>query len=105
MSVKTKLLKSAIFVHRERIKFVVIFIVSLFSLKVSCILISFLFSLKYRDQVRFQLAVEWLKDTNIPIGEIAFELHYSEINSFTRSFKRWTGVTPSDYRYRLHSTR
>ncbi|WP_196215599.1 helix-turn-helix transcriptional regulator [Cyanobacterium aponinum] len=57
------------------------------------------------DQVRFQLAVEWLKDTNIPIGEIAFELHYSEINSFTRSFKRWTGVTPSDYRYRLHSTR
>lgn len=54
------------------------------------------------DQVRFQLAAEWLKDTDIPIGEIAFELHYSEINSFTRSFKRWTGVTPSEYRNRLY---
>lgn len=53
------------------------------------------------DQVRFQLAVEWLKDSTIPIGEIAFELHYSEINSFTRSFKRWTGLTPSEYHHRL----
>lgn len=57
------------------------------------------------DQVRFQLAVEWLQDKTISMGEIAFELHYSDINSFTRSFKRWTGLTPSEYRVRSYSTR
>lgn len=54
------------------------------------------------DQVRLQLAVECMKDPNISIGEIAFELQYSEMNSFSRSFKRWTGVTPSEYRNRLY---
>ncbi|WP_206602594.1 hypothetical protein, partial [Cyanobacterium aponinum] len=53
--------KSAIFVHRERIKFVVIFIVSLFSLKVSCILISFLFSLKYSYKIIITEAIEQIK--------------------------------------------
>lgn len=53
------------------------------------------------DQVRFQLAIEWLKDNTIPIGDIALELHYSEVNNFTRAFKKWTGLTPSEYRCRL----
>ncbi|WP_158412742.1 helix-turn-helix domain-containing protein [Geminocystis herdmanii] len=53
------------------------------------------------DQVRFQLAVEWLKDKTIPIGDIALELQYSEVNNFTRAFKRWTGLTPREYRHRL----
>ncbi|MGI0483713.1 helix-turn-helix transcriptional regulator [Geminocystis sp. CENA526] len=54
------------------------------------------------DQVRFQLAVQWLQDNSISVSEIAFELQYNEINSFRRSFKRWTGVTPSEYRNRLY---
>jgi AraC-like DNA-binding protein len=53
------------------------------------------------DQVRFQLAVEYLKDNTIKIGDIAFELNYSEVNNFTRAFKKWTGLTPSEYRHRL----
>ncbi|NCO73926.1 MAG: helix-turn-helix transcriptional regulator [Cyanobacteria bacterium] len=53
------------------------------------------------DQVRFQLAVEYLKDNTIKIGDIAFELNYSEVNNFTRAFKKWTGLTPREYRHRL----
>ncbi|WP_373481347.1 helix-turn-helix domain-containing protein [Geminocystis sp.] len=53
------------------------------------------------NQVRFQLAVEYLKDNTIKIGDIAFELNYSEVNNFTRAFKKWTGLTPSEYRHRL----
>lgn len=56
------------------------------------------------DQVRFQLAVDWLKDSTIPIGNIALELHYSELSNFTRAFQRWAGVTPSEYRCLSRST-
>lgn len=39
-----------------------------------------------------------LKNTAMPIMEIARSLGYSDAAHFTRAFKRWTGVTPSDFR-------
>jgi AraC-like DNA-binding protein len=40
--------------------------------------------------------VEGLLDAAGP--EIAYLLGFSEPNSFFRSFKRWTGKTPADFR-------
>ena len=57
--------------------------------------------LNYKDllnQVREQRAMELLRQSDIPITDIAFELGYYDSSSFTRSFKRWTGVSPSEYR-------
>jgi AraC-like DNA-binding protein len=48
--------------------------------------------------VRRQLAVELLIDTNLTVEQIAFELGYAETSSFTRAFTRWTGRPPSRYR-------
>jgi AraC-like DNA-binding protein len=39
-----------------------------------------------------------LKKTDIPIKEIARMLGYSDTPHFTRAFKRWTGISPSDFR-------
>ena len=55
----------------------------------------------YRDiieYVRHQLAMDYLLDQQIIIKEIAFMLGYSDLASFRRAFKRWTGQTPSEYR-------
>ena len=36
--------------------------------------------------------------TDLPISEIAFELHFSTVSYFVRSFRQFTGQTPLTYR-------
>ena len=50
------------------------------------------------DSVRHEIAVAHLKDPRVELAEIAFLLGYSESSAFHRSFKRWTGRTPLDFR-------
>ncbi|MEO0872698.1 MAG: helix-turn-helix transcriptional regulator, partial [Pseudomonadota bacterium] len=41
-----------------------------------------------------------LRTTDKTIQEIAFELGFDTASNFARSFKQWTGVTPSAFRQR-----
>lgn len=50
------------------------------------------------DGIRAQLAVEYLNDASLTIADIAHRLGFSEIRSFQRRFRLWTGLTPSAYR-------
>lgn len=55
----------------------------------------------FRDvlsDVRRELAFRYLRDAEVPIGEIAFLVGFSDANAFHRAFERWTGRTPSDFR-------
>ncbi len=49
-------------------------------------------------QVRHQLALNYIKEGQLSILQIAEKLGYSETSSFTRAFKRWTGQSPNNYR-------
>ena len=53
------------------------------------------------DDTRKRLALAYLKDSKNTLTQIAFLLGYSEVSTFNRSFKRWTGKTPLDYRRSL----
>ncbi|GAC1352238.1 MAG: AraC family transcriptional regulator [Polyangiales bacterium] len=50
------------------------------------------------DDIRRQLAQEYLREGRLSIGEIAFVIGYSEPAAFHRAFYRWTGQTPTSYR-------
>ncbi len=51
-------------------------------------------------RVRTNLAVQYLTESTQAIGEVAYALGFSEVSTFHRAFKRWTGVTPAAYRRR-----
>jgi AraC-like DNA-binding protein len=48
--------------------------------------------------LRAELATRYLQEPNESVGEIAFLLGFSEPSTFHRAFKRWTGMTPAQYR-------
>jgi AraC-like DNA-binding protein len=52
------------------------------------------------DGVRNARARELLDDDTLSLGEIAFELGFSDEGTFGRAFRRWTGVAPGAYRTR-----
>lgn len=50
------------------------------------------------EQVRHESACRMLAGTDLQTGEIAFLLGFEELNSFTRAFRSWEGVTPLRWR-------
>jgi len=50
------------------------------------------------DVVRRRLAQRWLADEARTLSEIAFALGFSDLATFSRAFKRWTGKPPGVWR-------
>jgi AraC-like DNA-binding protein len=50
------------------------------------------------NEIRFEIARQLLQDTEVPLGQIAAALGYSEASAFTRAFRRWSGQTPTAWR-------
>ncbi len=50
------------------------------------------------DEVRTELAQNYLSHTSMNVDQIASLLGYTEATNFRRAFKRWVGLSPRDYR-------
>ena len=50
------------------------------------------------NEIRQELACQYLREEETSITEIAFLLGFSESSAFSRAFKRWMGVSPAKYR-------
>ena len=50
------------------------------------------------DEVRKEMAIEYLRNSNLPIEEIAALVGYSDPSNFRKAFRRWTSHAPSYYR-------
>jgi len=50
------------------------------------------------DRVRLEAARQLLEGTRLPLDDIAASLGYASVSPFMRSFRRWTGTTPGQWR-------
>ena len=50
-------------------------------------------------ETRQELADKYIRNNQLSLTEISFMLGFSEVSSFSRAFKRWTGESPSEYRH------
>lgn len=53
---------------------------------------------EYLIQLRLRLASLMLRDTLLPISEIMDRVGFKDLTHFGRMFRRYAGITPSDYR-------
>lgn len=51
--------------------------------------------------VRKELSQLYLKRNDMSVIEIAFRLGYADSSNFTRAFKQWFGISPSDFRNQI----
>jgi len=52
----------------------------------------------FLDTVRRDLALRYLRESSVTVGELALQLGFSDTSNFVRAFRKWTGMTPGQYR-------
>jgi AraC-like DNA-binding protein len=52
------------------------------------------------SRTRGALARQLLSNTTLPVSDIAAALHYDDANAFSRAFRGWTGLSPTQWRLR-----
>lgn len=50
------------------------------------------------DSIRRNMALQYLKQPRLSLGEISHRLGFSSATNFSRAFKRWTNFAPGEYR-------
>jgi AraC-like DNA-binding protein len=53
------------------------------------------------DQVRREFAEQYLARPRLAVAEVAYLVGFTDPSAFFKAFRRWTGVTPSEYRLSL----
>ncbi len=49
------------------------------------------------DGTRKSLATQYVRDGEYSLGEIAYQLGFTDQSNFSRAFKRWAGVSPGEF--------
>lgn len=54
--------------------------------------------MQYLQRLRMRNGAELIRDTDLSITEIALSLNYPDLYSFTRAFRKYYGLSPTQYR-------
>lgn len=53
---------------------------------------------KVLSELRMDMAIKYLRDTQLTVADIAYAMGFSEAANFRHAFRRWTKATPDQYR-------
>jgi len=53
---------------------------------------------RFKDELRQEHATRWLNQPELKVNAVSALLGFDEPSAFHRSFKKWTGMTPGEYR-------
>ncbi len=53
---------------------------------------------QYLQSQRHAESKDFLKNSNLSIGDIAFRVGYCDVSHFSKQFKKWSGLTPTQWR-------
>jgi AraC-like DNA-binding protein len=51
-----------------------------------------------RDETRRRLAEDYIRSNELSLSQIAYLLGFSDQSNFSRAFKRWTGMSPREFK-------
>lgn len=51
-----------------------------------------------QDELRMEVAIKYLRETNLTIDDIAYLVGFSEASNFRHAFRRWTNKVPDEFR-------
>ena len=54
--------------------------------------------MQLREEACRDMSLELLTDTQLPVQDVSDRLGYANASSFTRAFRRWTGIGPAEWR-------
>jgi AraC-like DNA-binding protein len=60
---------------------------------------------KVLDEVRYEISRDLLSNSNVHLDDIAATLGYAAVTPFMRTFRRWSGTTPGQWRRRARDAR
>lgn len=60
---------------------------------------------QFKDNLRKEHAIRWLNQPELKINAVSALLGFDEPSAFHRSFKKWTGMTPGEYRANRQNNR
>jgi len=52
---------------------------------------------KLADEVRAEMAIKYLRETDLSLDEVAAALGFNEVANFRHAFSRWTKATPGKF--------
>lgn len=56
------------------------------------------------QEARKELARSYIRNSQLSLSEVSYLLGFTKPSSFTRAFRRWFGLSPSDYRRQLQES-
>lgn len=58
---------------------------------------------KIVDELRTEIAIDYLRETDLSIEDIAHSIGFTEVSNFRHAFRRWTKKTPNEFREQTKS--